>query len=49
MKGTDYAFTKVASFEEYHQLRKSGKYKQYAEQNFNPAIVEMTVDWMKQQ
>lgn len=49
LKGSDHTMIKVTSFEEYHQLRKSGKYKEYAHQNFNPDIVEMTVNWMKQQ
>jgi uncharacterized protein len=49
LKGTDESLIKVQSFEESKQLRKSGKYIEHAHQNFNPEIVEMTVNWMKQQ
>jgi alpha-beta hydrolase superfamily lysophospholipase len=49
LKGTDESLIKVHSFEGSKQLRRTGKYVEYAHQNFNPEIVEMTVNWMKQQ
>jgi alpha-beta hydrolase superfamily lysophospholipase len=49
LKGTDHGLVKVRSFEEAAQLQRTGKYREYAYQNFNPEIIEMTVNWMKQQ
>jgi alpha-beta hydrolase superfamily lysophospholipase len=49
LRGTDHSMVKVASFNEYQQLVRSGKYRQHAYNNFNPEIVEITVNWMKQQ
>lgn len=49
LKGTDESLVKIHSFEESQQLQRKGKYREYAHQNFNPEIVEMTVNWMKQQ
>ena len=49
LKGTDHSMVKVASFDEYQQLRTTGKYQQHSYQYFNPEIIELTVNWMKQQ
>lgn len=49
LRGTDHSFVKVRSFDEAIQLQRTGKYREYAHQNFNPEIIEMTVNWMKQQ
>lgn len=49
LKGTDESLVKVRSFEESNQLRRTAKYREHAQQNFNPEIIEMTVNWMKQQ
>jgi alpha-beta hydrolase superfamily lysophospholipase len=47
LKGTDQSLVKVRSFEDYRQLRRTGKYRSHALENFNSEIVEMTVNWMK--
>lgn len=49
LKGTDESLVKVRSFIESNHLRRTGKYREHAHQNFNAEIVEMTVNWMKQQ
>jgi uncharacterized protein len=50
IKGTDHYFAKVPSFEEHKKLLDSRKYfGDYDNRNFNPEIVEMTVEWMKKQ
>lgn len=49
LRGTDHSLVKVRSFDEALQLQRTGKYREYAHQNFNPEIIEMTVNWMKQQ
>jgi hypothetical protein len=49
LKGTDEALIKVQSFEESKRLRRTGTYREHAHQNFNSEIVDMTVNWMKQQ
>ncbi|WP_169704919.1 alpha/beta hydrolase [Runella slithyformis] len=49
LKETDHSFSKVLSYSESVQWQKSGKYADYARSHFNPAIIEVTVQWMKQQ
>lgn len=49
LKATDRSFSKVSSFSESAQLQRSGKYADYARSHFNPEIIEVTVQWMKQQ
>lgn len=49
LRGTDHSLVKVRSFDETLQLQRTGKYLEHAHQNFNPEIIEMTVNWMKQQ
>lgn len=49
LKGTDESLVKVHSFEEAKQLRRTGNYREHAHKNFNPEIIDMTVNWMKQQ
>ncbi|MFN8345140.1 MAG: alpha/beta hydrolase [Spirosomataceae bacterium] len=49
LKGTDQSFVKVRSFDEYLQLRRTGKYRTHALGNFNSELIDMTVQWMKQQ
>ncbi len=49
LRNADHHMVRVNSFSEYKQLQQNGKYKEFAQQNFNSAIVEMTVSWMQQQ
>ena len=49
LKETDRSFAKLSSFNEYMELSRSGKYADHVRQHFNPEIIEMTVQWMKQQ
>lgn len=48
IKETDHNFSKVSSFGESVKWQKSGKYTDYARSHFNPEIIDVTVQWMKQ-
>lgn len=48
IKETDHSFSKVSSYGESAQWQKSGKYTDYARTHFNPEIIDVTVQWMKQ-
>jgi hypothetical protein len=44
---TDHGFVKVGTKKDYHRLMESGAYGKYAQQNFNPEIVELVDAWIK--
>jgi pimeloyl-ACP methyl ester carboxylesterase len=43
----EHIFAKVDSYKQTSELYSSGKFFQYASQNYNPIVSETTVDWMK--